>query len=96
MAAQAGEAVTVHELSIALRLVELVEDQLRSEAAATAVDAVEIRVGTLSSVVPEALQFAWGPATQDTRLAGAALRIAQQEGSSALELVSLELSDPGP
>jgi hypothetical protein len=46
--------------------------------------------------VPEALQFAWGPATQDTRLEGAALRIARQEGSEALELVSLELSDPVP
>lgn len=81
----------MHELSIALRLVELVEEQLAGEAAETVVTAVDIRIGALSSVVPEALQFAWGPATEGTRLAGAALRIAPLAESDALELTAVEL-----
>ena len=81
----------MHELSIALRLVELVEEQLAGEAAETVVTAVDIRIGALSSVVPEALQFALGPATEGTRLAGAALRIAPLAESDALELTAVEL-----
>ena len=81
----------MHELSIALRIVELVEDQLAAEPPETTVSAVDIRVGEWSSIVPEALQFAWEPATEGTRLAGAALRITPQENSAALELVALEV-----
>ena len=82
----------MHELSIALRLVELVEEQLAGEPADTVVVAVDIRAGELSSVVPEALHFAWGPATDGTRLAGALLRITPVAGSDALELAALELA----
>ena len=81
----------MHELSIALRIVELVEEQLAGEPPNTTVSAVDIRIGALSSVVPEALQFAWGPATDGTRLTGAALRITRQEESDALELAALEV-----
>jgi hydrogenase nickel incorporation protein HypA/HybF len=83
----------VHELSIALSLAELVEDQLRNEPDAH-VTAVDIRVGALSSIVPEALEFAWDAATGATRLQGAGLRIERQEGSNALELIAIELADP--
>jgi hydrogenase nickel incorporation protein HypA/HybF len=83
----------VHELSIAMSLAELVEEQLADEPGA-AVTAVDIRIGTLSSVVPEALQFAWEPVAQGTRLHGSELRIQWQENSDALELVAIELSEP--
>ena len=83
----------MHELSIALRLVELVEEQLRNEPAETTVNAVDIRVGELSSVVPDALHFAWGPATDGTRLQGATLRITPVAGGDALQLAAVELSD---
>ena len=43
-----------------MSLAELVEEQLAAEPGAT-VTAVDIRIGTLSSIVPEALQFAWEP-----------------------------------
>lgn len=68
----------MHELSIAVSIVETVESELarRNEPAALA---VTVRIGALSGVVPDALQFAWGPATEGTRLAGAALRIEQQD-----------------
>lgn len=83
----------MHELSIALRLVELVEVQLAGEPPDTAVVAVDIRVGDLSSIVPAALHFAWAPATDGTRLAGAALRIHPVEATDTLELAALEVSD---
>lgn len=83
----------MHELSIALRLVELVEEQLAGEPPSTTVSAVHIRVGEWSSVVPEALQFAWEPATDGTRLAGAKLHIGRQEESAALELAALEVNN---
>jgi hydrogenase nickel incorporation protein HypA/HybF len=82
----------VHELSIALSLAELVEAQLHAEPC-TSVSAVDIRIGALASVVPEALAFAWDAVAQGTRLEGAALRIERQEHSAALELVAIELAD---
>jgi Zn finger protein HypA/HybF involved in hydrogenase expression len=86
----------VHELSIALSLAELVEAQLHGQLHAepcTSVSAVDIRIGALASVVPEALAFAWDAVAQGTRLEGAALRIERQEHSAALELVAIELAD---
>lgn len=83
----------MHELSIAMSLAELVEEQLAGEPDA-AVTAVDIRIGTLSSVVPEALQFAWEPVSRGTRLQGSELRISRHPDTDALELVAIELSDP--
>jgi hydrogenase nickel incorporation protein HypA/HybF len=85
----------MHELSIAMRLIELVEEQLAGEPQAK-VTAVDIRVGVLSSVVPQALEFVWGPATRDSQLQGAELRIERQAGTDALELVAIELSGELP
>jgi hydrogenase nickel incorporation protein HypA/HybF len=64
----------MHELSIATSIVESV-----SEAAArypgARVKEVRLRVGALSSVIEDSLQFCWGLATEGTPLAGAALAI---------------------
>ena len=68
----------MHELSIAVSIVEAVEEELARHGAARA-QAVTVRVGALSGVVPDALEFAWGPATAATRLEGATLRIQLQE-----------------
>lgn len=76
-----------------MSLAALVEEQLAAESSAT-VTAVDIRVGTWSSVVPAALQFAWEPVAQGTRLHGSQLRIHWQENSDTLELVAIELADP--
>lgn len=82
----------MHELSIAMSLAELVEEQIAAEPEVT-VTAVDIRIGTQSSVVPEALQFAWEPVSRGTRLEGSELRIERQPNSDALELVAIELAD---
>jgi len=67
----------MHELSIAMQIVESVSSAVDPEpsAADTRVAAVNIRVGAMSGVVPEALRFAWDMATDGTVLAGSELRI---------------------
>lgn len=64
----------MHELGL-LRSVVTAVERAASTAAATTVEAVGLRVGTLSGAVPEALTGAWPIATAGTALAGARLEI---------------------
>jgi len=64
----------MHELSIALSLVELASEEAQ-KAGASKVEKLHIRVGTLSGVVPDALRFAFDIATQHTLLENAELVI---------------------
>jgi hydrogenase nickel incorporation protein HypA/HybF len=61
----------MHELSIAGALVDIVE----RHAAGRRVTRVDVRVGHLRQVVPDALDFAFELITKDTALEGAVLRI---------------------
>jgi hydrogenase nickel incorporation protein HypA/HybF len=69
----------VHGLSVALRIVDALDQELASEAGAGGdslrVVSVGIQVGALTNVVPEALLFAWDLATENTVLAGSNLEI---------------------
>lgn len=65
----------MHELSIAMDVVEKLTDDLADEPGE--VSSVRLRVGALSGVVPDALRFAWDAACLDTRLAGSELEIDQ-------------------
>ena len=56
------------------------------------VAAVHLRVGTMSGVATEALEFAFDVATGETAIAGAQLAIEQSEGRE-LELIGLEVVD---
>lgn len=64
----------MHELSLAVQLVQTAEDAARA-AHAKRVTAVVLRVGVLSGVAEDALRFAFDVATADTLLAGATLDI---------------------
>jgi hydrogenase nickel incorporation protein HypA/HybF len=64
---------TVHELSIAVAVVEQVEEAVREQGRAVA--SLTLRIGELAGVVPEALDFSFGLATEGTALAGARLLI---------------------
>jgi hydrogenase nickel incorporation protein HypA/HybF len=55
----------MHEASIAIELVQLVQEQALLNNA-TRVLKVGIRIGELSSVIPEALEFAWNDSTLGT------------------------------
>jgi hydrogenase nickel incorporation protein HypA/HybF len=61
----------VHELSVASAIVSTVRDALPGRT----VEAVEVTVGAMSGVVPQALEFAWDVATTGTALAGSSLEI---------------------
>jgi len=63
----------MHELSIAHAVVSTVSDALPD--AHTRVRAVRLRIGQLSGVVPQALEFAYDVAAQGTALADAVLVI---------------------
>ncbi|MEU6478661.1 hydrogenase maturation nickel metallochaperone HypA [Streptomyces sp. NPDC047017] len=66
----------MHELSIATAIVERAEEVALAEGAG-AVRAVTVRVGELSGVVPDALDFAFEVAREGTALAGARLVVEQ-------------------
>ncbi|WP_328773606.1 hydrogenase maturation nickel metallochaperone HypA [Streptomyces sp. NBC_00286] len=62
----------MHELSIATAIVERADELARAQGT-DAVAAVSVRVGELSGVVPEALDFAFEVARDGTALAAAKL-----------------------
>ena len=70
----------MHELSVALRIVEALNEELVEEAelfdsGELAVSTVTIEVGALTGLVPEALQFAWDHATEGSFLRDSRLKI---------------------
>ncbi|MCL2089671.1 MAG: hydrogenase maturation nickel metallochaperone HypA [Micrococcales bacterium] len=64
----------MHELGLLRSVVAAVEKAVH-DAGATGVEAVGLEVGTLSGVVPEALESAWLIATVGTVVAGARLEV---------------------
>ncbi|MEO8026583.1 MAG: hydrogenase maturation nickel metallochaperone HypA [Bryobacteraceae bacterium] len=64
----------MHELSIALSIVDVAEEEMRKNGG-TQVTAVHLKLGVLSGVVREALLSAYGLATEGTALAGSSLVI---------------------
>jgi hydrogenase nickel incorporation protein HypA/HybF len=65
----------MHELSVAQSLVDLVLEKLMRVDEPVRVSSIRVRVGRLSGVVPEALRFAIGPATEGTELSGVKLEL---------------------
>ena len=61
----------MHELSIALSLIDLATEE--SERLHGRVTALHLKVGAMSGVVPEALESSYGLATENTPLAGSRL-----------------------
>jgi len=66
----------MHELSIAMSIVAAVEEE-SAVRGADSVAAVHLRIGALSGIVEEALQFSYGLATANTSLEGSRLVIEQ-------------------
>ena len=66
----------MHELSIALSLVEGAEEHARRLGESRVV-ALHVKVGPLSGVVPDALLLAYGVASEGTMLEGSRLAIEQ-------------------
>ena len=64
----------VHELSVAMSLIEGVRETAAREGI-DRVTAVHVRVGALSGIAPDALRFSWELATAGTLAADSALHI---------------------
>jgi len=64
----------MHELSIAMNIVEICTEELQ-KAGANKVTGVEIEVGTMAGVETDALEFSWDVAISDSLLEGAPLLI---------------------
>ncbi|MGW1064180.1 hydrogenase maturation nickel metallochaperone HypA/HybF [Streptomyces aureus] len=73
----------MHELSIAVAVVEQVEEAVRDRGRAVA--SLTLRIGELAGVVPEALEFSFGLAAEGTALAGARLLIETVEARGRCE-----------
>ncbi|HJZ72548.1 MAG TPA: hydrogenase maturation nickel metallochaperone HypA [Vicinamibacterales bacterium] len=83
----------MHELSIAMSLVDAVCEEL-PRLGNVSVRRVLLRVGPLAGVSSDALAFAFEVASDDSPIAGARLEIEQADGSD-LEIAALEVVD-GP
>jgi hydrogenase nickel incorporation protein HypA/HybF len=79
----------MHELSIAISIVEIAEDEAVRNYA-THVRTVRLRLGSLAGVAKEALRFSYGIACEGTFLEGSQLLIDDTEGTD-LEVVALEI-----
>ena len=65
----------MHEMGIALQIVEIATASLPSDLGEARVAAVNLKVGKLAAIVPESLRFCFDVAVKDTPLAGAKLAI---------------------
>ncbi len=65
----------MHEMGIAMQIIEIAKSSIPSDMEATNVQRVNIKVGKLSAIVPDSLRFCFEIAAKDTPLAGAQLNI---------------------
>ena len=65
----------MHEMGIALQIVEIATASLPSDLGQARVAAVNLKIGRLAAVVPDSLRFCFEVAIKDTPLEGAKLAI---------------------
>jgi hydrogenase nickel incorporation protein HypA/HybF len=80
----------MHELSIAESIVEIATEEAARRGCK--VEAVHLKLGAVSGVVREALEFSWALACDETPVAGARLEIEAAAGSE-LQVTALEVSE---
>ena len=85
----------MHELSIALSIIEGVEEELTRHPDSQ-VTAVHLRLGPLSGVVKDALLFSWDIACESTSIEGAKLEIEEMASGAELQVFALELTEAPP
>jgi hydrogenase nickel incorporation protein HypA/HybF len=64
----------MHEMSIAMNIIELASSAAQAEGAGR-IQTIELEIGTLAGVMPEALEFCFEAAARDTLAEGATLTI---------------------
>jgi len=83
--------VHMHELSIALSLVDLACEEKERRQLPT-VQALHLRLGSLSGVVKDALVFSFDMAAAGTCIEGATLKVEETAGQE-LELFAMEVTE---
>ncbi len=79
----------MHELSVALNIVEIAEEELARHGGER-VRAVHLQIGSLSGVAAEALRFSFSLACEGTRVEGSRLVVEETEGRN-LEVLRMEI-----
>jgi hydrogenase nickel incorporation protein HypA/HybF len=79
----------MHELSIALSIIEIAEEQLARHRGRR-IHAIHLRLGSSAGVVREALDFSFGLACEGTSAAGSQLIVEDIEGTD-LDIVRMEI-----
>ncbi len=69
----------MHELSIVLSILDIVEEKVR-EHQACAVESIELEIGQLAGIEWEAMDFAWDAAVRGTVLENSSREIRKVEG----------------
>ena len=85
----------MHELSIAMSLVDIASEEALRLGPARVV-AIHVRIGAISGVVPDALQFAWELASNGTAVDGARLQIEEVPVTIYCEVCNAEQTLPSP
>ena len=65
----------MHEMGIALQIVEIATSSIPADLGEVRIARVNLKVGKLAAIVPESLRFCFSVATKDTPLDGAELAI---------------------
>jgi len=65
----------MHEMGIALQIIEIATASIPSEMANARVETIHLKVGKLTAIVPESLQFCFEIAARETPLEDAVLNI---------------------
>jgi hydrogenase nickel incorporation protein HypA/HybF len=80
----------MHELSIALNIIEIAEAELARHGGERVL-AVHLQLGPMAGVAKEALLFSFGLASEGTAVEGSRLVIEDTQGSD-LEIVRMEIN----
>ncbi len=85
----------MHELSVAMSLVQIADEAAR-KAEAARVTSLQVRIGALAGVVPDALRFSFELAAAGTLVEGAQLEIEELPVRIFCEPCGVEFDLPSP
>ncbi|QTA79124.1 Hydrogenase maturation factor [Desulfonema limicola] len=86
----------MHEMGIAMQLVEIASAAIPGDMENIQVEKVNLKLGKLSSVVPDSLRFCFEIITKETLLAGAELCIQEIEVTARCNDCNAEWTITGP
>lgn len=67
----------MHEMGIAMQIVEIAAASIPADLVGARVETVNLKVGKLSAIVPDSLRFCFEAVSKDTALEGARLHITE-------------------